>query len=58
MKSFNKKTYIFGTWRKHLSRDEIPCQAVFNKMSLDSILDELKDLKIIGKILISKNILY
>ena len=34
----------------------MPCQAVFKKMGLDSILDELKDLKKIEKILIFKRI--
>ena len=27
----------------------MPCQAVFNKMSLDPIPDELKDLKVLEK---------
>ena len=30
----------------------MPCQATFNKMSLDTLPDKLKDLKIIEKILI------
>ena len=34
----------------------MPCQAVFKKMSLDPILDELKDFKKIEKILIFKRI--
>ena len=36
----------------------MPCQAVFNKMSLDPIPDELKDLKKSEKILISKRIIF
>ena len=36
----------------------MPCQAVFNKMSLDPFLDELKDLKKLEKILIFKIIIF
>ena len=49
VRSFDEKIYISDTYHKHLSRNEIPCQAVFNKMSLDSIPDELKDLKKLEK---------
>ena len=58
MSSFDEKIYIFDTCHKHLSRNEIPCQAVFNKMSLDSIPDQLKDFKKLQKILISKKIIF
>ena len=58
VRSFDEKIYISDTYHKHLSRNEIPCQAVFNKMSLDSIPDELKDLKKLEKILISKRIIF
>ena len=51
-----KKSYICDTCHKHLSTNEIPCQAVFNKISLDSIPDELKDFKKLKKNLISKRI--
>ena len=37
VKSFDEKTYICDTCHKHLSRNEMPRQAVFNKMSLDPI---------------------
>ena len=43
------KIYICYTCHKHLCRNEIPSQAVFNKMSLDPISDELKDLKKLRK---------
>ena len=36
----------------------MPCQAVFNKISLDPIQDELKHLKKIEKILIFKRIIF
>ena len=40
---FHEKIYICDTCHKHLSENEMPCQTVFNKMSLDPIPDELKD---------------
>ena len=43
MRSFDEKTYIRDIFHKRLSRNEIQCQAVFNKMSLDPITDELKN---------------
>ena len=49
VRSVNDKTYICDTCHKHLSRNEMPYQAVFNKMSLDPIPDELKDLKELEK---------
>ena len=58
MRSFDEKTYIFDTCHKLLSRNEISCQAVFSKMSLDPIPDELKDLKKVAKIFISKRIIF
>ena len=36
----------------------MPCQAVFNKMSLDPIPDKLKDFKKLETILISKRIIF
>ena len=57
MRSFDEITYIFDTCHKLLSRNEISCQAVFSKMSLDPIPDELKDLKKVAKIFISKRII-
>ena len=38
-------------------KNEIPCLAVHNKISLDPIPDELKDYKKLEKILISKRTL-
>ena len=45
LKSFDEKLYICETCHKHLYKNEIPCQAVSNKMVLDPIPDELKDFK-------------
>ena len=42
---------------KKKKKNEIPCQAVHNKISLDPIPDELKDYKKLEKILISKRTL-
>ena len=56
-RSFDKKVYIWDTY-KHISRNEMPCQAVFNKISLDPIQDELRHLKKIEKILIFKRIIF
>ena len=58
VRSFYEKTYIWDTCHKHPSRNEMPCQAVFNKMSLDPIPDELKDLKVLEKKLITKRIIF
>ena len=55
---FYEKTYICDTCHKHPSRNKMPCQAVFNKMSLDPIPDELKDLKVLEKKLITKRIIF
>ena len=57
VRSFDEKTYTGDTYHKHLSRNEMPCQVVFNKMSLDPIPDELKDFKKLEKILIFKRII-
>ena len=50
--------YICETCYKHLYKNEIPCQAVCNKMALYSITDKLKNLKKIEKVAISKIILF
>ena len=58
MRSFDEKLYICETSHTHICKNEIPCQAVCNKMVLDLIPDELKDLKKLEKVLISKRILF
>ena len=58
VKSFDKKLYICETCHKHLYKNKTFCQAVCNKMTLDPILDQLKDLKKLEKVLISKRIFF
>ena len=58
MKSYDEKFYICETCHKHLHKNEIPCQAVCNKMALDPIPDELRHLKKLEKVLISKRLLF
>ena len=45
VKLFDEKLYICETCHKHLYKNEIPCQAVCNKMALDPTPDQLKYLK-------------
>ena len=58
MKSYDEKFYICETCHKHLCENEIPSQAVCNKMALDPIPDELGYLRKLGKVLISKRLLF
>ena len=58
VRSFDEKIYVCDTCHKHLSRNEMPYQAVFSNMSVDPIQDKLKDFKKSGKILISKGIIF
>ena len=58
VKSFSERFYICETCQKHLSKNEIPCLAVCNKMALNPITDELKNFKELEKFLISKRILF
>ena len=46
VRSLDEKTYICDTCHKRLSRNEMPCQEDFNKISLDPVPNELQDLKI------------
>ena len=58
MKSFDEKLCICETSHKHLNKNEIPCQAVCNKIALDPIPDESKNLSKLGKVFISQKILF
>ena len=57
VKSFDEKFYICQTCHEHLYKNDIPCQAVCNKMALDPIPDELRDLKKLERVLISNRLL-
>ena len=50
--------YICETFHTNLCRNEIPSEAVCNKMTLDCIPDELKDLNKIDKVLLFKITLF
>ena len=56
VKSFDEKLHICETCHKHLYKNEIPFQAVCNKMALDPTPDELNDFKKLERVLISKRI--
>ena len=57
MRSFDEKKLYIRYMSKHFCRNKMSCQAVFNRISLDPILRELKDLKKLEKILISKRMI-
>ena len=53
------KNFIFvKPCYKHLHKNEIPCQAVCNKMALDPVPDELRHLRKLENVLISKRLLF
>ena len=45
VKSFNEELYICVSCHKHLNKNKNSCQAVCNKMALDPISDELKNIE-------------
>ena len=57
VKSYDRKFYVCETCHKHLHKNEIPFQPVSNKMALDPISDELRHLRKLKKVLISKRLL-
>ena len=58
VRPFDEKLYICETCQKYLCEHETLCQSVCNKMVLDPIPDQLRDLKKLGKVLISERILF
>ena len=58
VKSYDEKFNICETCHKHLHKNEIPCQTVCNKMALDVMPDELRYLRKLEKVLISKRLLF
>ena len=45
IKSFDKNWYICVTCEKHVTKNQIPCQAVGNKLLVDILPDEISSLK-------------
>ena len=58
VESFDSNYYICLTCDKYLSKKEVPCQSVWNKLTLDDIPEELSSLNRLENILISKRILF
>ena len=58
VESFDKSKYVCFTCDRHLKKKEIPCQAVWNKLSVDDLPGEIKSLNRLEKVLISKIILF
>ena len=52
------KFFVCEICHKHLYKNEVPCQAVCNKMAFDPIPDQLKYFKKLEKVLSSKRILF
>ena len=57
MKSFHEELHICETCYNHLYENEIRCQAVCNKMALNSTADELRHFNKLEKVIIFKIIL-
>ena len=56
--SYDSKFYICLTCDRHLVKDNIPCQAVWNKLELTPLPKEIEILNKLEKVLISKRILF
>ena len=54
VKSFNGKIYVCKTCRKHLSRNELPCHTVCEKIEIDPTLNKSKYVPRLKKIDIRK----
>jgi len=50
--------YICYTCDRHITQKKIPCQAVWNKLSLNDLPEEIAILNRLEKVLISKRILF
>ena len=56
--SYDDCKYICVTCDRHLKKHDIPCQAVWNKLSIDKLPDEISCFNRLEKVLISKRILF
>lgn len=57
-KSFDKKEYICKTCDLKVSKGQVPCQAVYNKLLVDEIPAELESLEKLEQILIAQRIVF
>ena len=58
VESFDHNNYICLTCDRHIVKKQIPCQAVWNKLRLDELPEDIACLNRLEKILISKRILF
>ena len=58
VKSFDEKGYICKTCHSKLLKGKIPCQAVYNNMSVDNIPAELVSLEKLEQILIAQRVVF
>ena len=56
--SFDKKEYICKTCHSKLLKEQVPCQAVYNKLMVDETPPELECLEKLEQILISQRIVF
>ena len=56
--SFNDLFYVCGTCHKKLIKSEIPAQAVWNKLDISVLPDDLPNLNRLEKVIISRRILF
>ena len=56
--SFDNKFYICQTCHKKMKNNKIPCQAVYNKLDIPEIPEQLKCLNILEREIISKRLLF
>ena len=58
IKSYDTKEYICNTCHTKLKKNQIPCQAVSNKLHIDNLPLEFSDIKKLERVLVSKRILF
>ena len=58
VKSFDSKLYVCITCDQSLMKKKVPCQAVWNKMNVDEMPNEIQELNRLEKVLVSKRILF
>ena len=58
IESFDNNEYICETCHSKLKKGHTPCQAVFNKLEIFELPNELSDLRNLEKVLIAKRLLF